>query len=304
MKKILILWVIMSSLILLSCAKKESKLKIGIIKPSIDHLPLTYALSEQMISKEDTEIIMFNSGWEAQEAMVSGQIDISIMPFTYVWTARSKGYPLKTISFFERETDGIVVTSDIKQMKDLNGKKIGVLRASTIDAFLYDLIKKDSLLVETVYFRTPNEMISALKNKDVSGIVTYVPIIQKLSDEFKVIYWFSEQMPEHPCCNLVGTEKALDDKYLQVLALMRALDHSIQSIREKDEKVIQLMMKNYLLSREQSLDALQHSIFKMNLSEKDKAFEEETMKTFLELKYIEQMPKAEDVYEDRLIREL
>lgn len=294
----------MSSLLMLSCAKKTSKLKVGIIKPSIDHLPLTYALSENLISAEDTEVIMFSSGWEAQEAMVNGQIDMSIMPFTYVWTARSKGYPLKTVSFFERETDGILVPSEIQQLKDLNGKKIGVLRASTIDAFLYDLVNKDSLSIETVYFRTPNEMISALKNKDVSGIVTYVPIIQKLSDEFKVIHWFSERMPEHPCCNLVGTEKALDEKYLQVLALMRVLDQSIQTINSQDEKVIQLMMKTYLLSREQSLDALQHSVFKMNLSEKDKQFEEETMKTFLELKYIDQLPKSEEIYEDRLIREL
>ncbi|MBP7563079.1 MAG: ABC transporter substrate-binding protein [Candidatus Cloacimonetes bacterium] len=287
-----------------ACSKPVEKLRIGIIKPSIDHLPLSYALSQNKIDPSKNEIITFSSGWETQEALVNNQIDVAIIPFTYIWTARSKGFPVKTLSFFERETDGIVVSKSIKTVSDLNQKKVGVLRASTIDAFLTNYVRKNQISIEPVYFRTPNEMIAALKAGEVSAIVTYVPVIQKLTDEFNVLHWFSEDHPEHPCCNIAARENAIQTKYPQLQAFMNVINEAVHNLSQDDSQLIEFMKKTYLLTDTQAIDALNHSVFRMNLAEKDKQFELKTMQLFKDLKYIDQLPSSDSVYEDRFIREL
>jgi len=304
LKKIIISLLVLVLGVISSCSRPAEKLRIGIIKPSINHLPLSYAVDQGKIDPAQNEIIPFNSGWEVQEALVNNQIDIAILPFTYVWTARSKGYPVKTLSFFERETDGIVVHQSVKTVNDLNQKKIGVLRASTIDAFLIKYSRQNNIKVIPIYFRTPNEMISALKAGEVSAIVTYVPVIQKLTDEFKVLHWFSEDDPEHVCCNIAAREEAIHSKHRQIKNFMLILNKQLNTFSKEDQILVDFIKKTYILSDEQVKDALSHTVFKMNLSEKDKTFELSTMQLFRELKYIDQIPVKDEIYEERFISEL
>ncbi len=304
MKKLLM--ILTAVLLLMSCSQGKEKLKIAIISPSIDHLPLSYAIEKGRLSKEAFELVRFNSGWEAQEALVNEKVDVAIIPFTYVWTARSKGYKVKTISFFERETDGIIADSTISSVKDLENKKIGVLRASTLDAFMYKLSKKEKITYEPVYFRTPAEMIAGLDAQQVSAIITYVPTIQKLNNKYKIIHWFSNDNPEHPCCNLTTTESTINNKKNELRRLTRVLYDITEEINQDKSNplLIKHIMDNYKLNENQSKDALSHTVFKMNLAKMDREFEYETMKTFLELKYIDKMPKFEEVYQPGIINEL
>ncbi len=82
--------VVLLALLLLSACGKSS-LRIGIIKPSIDHLPLSYGFQMKRMNAEIYTLVPFTSGWEVQEALVAGRVDAAIMPFTYVWNAAASG---------------------------------------------------------------------------------------------------------------------------------------------------------------------------------------------------------------------
>ncbi len=292
-KYLLLLLVLLITI--LSCSKGSDKLRIGLIKPSIDHLPLSYALDNHLLNPKLFEVIYFTSGWETQEAIISKKIDLAIIPFTYIWTARSKGYPIQCISFFERETDGIVVNKDIKQISDLNNKKIGVLKASTIDVFLKDFCRKNQVTYTPVYFRTPSEMVAALKSNEVSAIVSYVPVIQKIGDDYSTLHWFSEDYPQHPCCDIALVEGLSLQKKKNVRKLISIIDNISRRWNISPE-IRTYAQEKYQLSEKQVNEAFEHSKFIFGLDNEGINFEMETMKTFKEMGYIEQIPSKEKIF--------
>ncbi|MDD2331042.1 MAG: transporter substrate-binding domain-containing protein [Candidatus Cloacimonetes bacterium] len=286
--------------LLLGCKQDESKLRIGIIKPSIDHLPLSFAFSQEMIDRSDYSLIEFTSGWELQEAMISRNIDFGILPFTYAYNAASRGYPLKIVSFFERETDGIVADSTISSMEDLNHKKIGTLRASSIEVLLDDYIQQNSLDFQIVYFRTPNEMIAALKNRDVSAIVIYVPLIQKLAPEFKVIHWFSESYPKHPCCDLVINTLSLTTPRKQKFqTLIPVLESAIKEVNRRSQAVMEFACTSYGLNQAQAHEALNHTVFSIGLEREGRDFEQQMMEHFIKSGYQDRRVYPKVIYSDQ-----
>lgn len=295
MKKGLMIALLILIVIMTGCSNKNEKLRIGLIKPSIDHLPLSFAVEKKLLNPDQFEIIWFTSGWETQEAITSKKIDCAILPFTYIWTAQSKGFPVQAISFFERETDGIVVNKDINNFNDLNNKKIGVLRASTIDVFLKQFSEKNQITIEPVYFRSPPEMISALKSNEVSGIVAYVPVIQKLGDEAKVLHWFSEDYPQHPCCNVALVEGLSKTKQKNAHQLLSILDTVTRKINT-DPEIFNFLKSFYQLDDAQAKEALAHTVFKMGLDDESILFESNTMEVFKQMGYLDQIPAKEKVF--------
>ncbi|RLC49566.1 MAG: hypothetical protein DRZ79_05775, partial [Candidatus Cloacimonadota bacterium] len=212
-KKRLLLVVIVISLLVTSCSSNNNKLVIGLIKPSLNHLPFDFGLLSGELFKDDYKIKYFPSGWATNEALVAGKIDVAILPFTYIWSDVAAGKEVKIISFLERESDGIIASQKIKNLSDLNGKKIGVLRASTLDIFAEMIAEKKQFNFTPVYFRTPMEMAAALKTGEVDALSFYVPSIFNFDkDKFHIIYWYGEDFSYHPCCDLAANMDAIQNK--------------------------------------------------------------------------------------------
>ncbi len=294
---LLLSMVILVSVLLVSCRSKEDKtLKIGIIKPSVNHVPLSWMYEKGNIPSEKFKLVEFTSGWEVQEALIAHKIDAAIMPFTYAWTAVSKKRPIKIVSCLERETDGIVCPTSIQEVEQLAGKKIGTLRASTIEVLAVDMAKRFKFTYEPVYFRTPAEMIAALQAGEVSAIVCYVPLIQKLDKKFHVIYWFSDHYPEHPCCDFVITERASKHKMPLVRELYKQISKGVEELNMNPDELKAYLQSKYQLTSEQADNALKHTKFTYGISLSDKQFESSMMSTFKDMGYIDNLPEYKDVY--------
>lgn len=284
--------------LLSACSGKSSSapIRIGIIKPSIDHLPFTYGIRKNYIDPQEFRIVYFTSGWEVQEAITANKIDLAIMPFTYTWTAVSKGYKVKSVSCLERETDGILAATSYTGVGQLQGKKIGLLRASTLEILMQDTAKHNSISYEPVYFRTPTEMIAALQIKQVDAIVCYVPLIQKLKGDFHVLHWFSENYPGHPCCDLVATENTLNKNKKKIKQLLSGLRLAVSDIVNPSDEIYELMNELYNLDKEQAIDALKYTRFDVSLTEADMLFQRQMMLEFESNAYIKKLPAMQDVF--------
>ncbi|MBM4402915.1 MAG: ABC transporter substrate-binding protein [Candidatus Cloacimonetes bacterium] len=310
MKRTLIIMIALISLLAIGCRNKQEILRFGVIKPSIDHLPYTWAMEKGLIDNTKYETVFFTSGWEVQEALTAGRIDAAIMPFTFVWNAVAKGYPVKTISFFERESDGILAQSHIRKPQDLEGKKVGILRASTLDVLWQDYAEKEGISAQPVYFRTPTEAVAALQNRDVDAIVIYVPIINKLTenkvaegkrpnDMFHVLHWFGDRYPAHPCCDLVvNTQQIGQDKKKPLLALYQILAEAIDAMGDDQDSVRQFVRQYYGLTAAAADAALEHTVFRMGLEESGKLLQHEMAVFSCQSGYLDQIPSFADVYWD------
>ncbi len=296
MKKAFLLFVILL-LSLFGCSKKNpSKLTIGIIKPSLNHLPLEFGFDIGVLEKEDYVIKHFNSGWETNEALVAEKIDVAILPFTYIWNDVAKGKKVKVLSFLERESDGIITKKEYTKLSDLKGKKIGVLRASTLDVFAEMISEKYALNFELVYFRTPMDMATALKSGEVDALSYYVPSIFKFTDKFHIVYWYGEDFPSHTCCNIAATEVALETKLDNINNFLSGMQKSAEAINKSFSKTKNAAERFYELQPKYAEQSLLHTKYIMGLDEDGKNFEISAIKKMLELGYLDRSVKSEDVY--------
>ncbi|MBW6513673.1 MAG: ABC transporter substrate-binding protein [Candidatus Syntrophosphaera sp.] len=263
----------------------KEEMRIGVIKPSVDHLPLTHAHQTGQLSPH-VKLVNFSSGWEVQEALIAGRIDAAIMPFTYAWNAASLGYPLRIVSHFELETDGIIVPSGLSNFAELNEARIGLLKASTLEILFIDWARERGIIYDPVYFRTPNEMAAALEVGDVDAIVTYEPLIQKLPARFKVLHYFKADYPGHPCCDFVinvsGLTQQRRDEYRE---LLDAVKLSQDAANRAENELLDLAGRLYGLDRDQTRNALSNTVYMTGLSEAGMAFERKMTGMAIELGY-------------------
>lgn len=284
-------------MLLSGCSRSSEILRIGIIKPSIDHLPLSYAMKMGKLNPKQIQAVYFSSGWEVQEALVSGKVDVAIVPFTYAWNAASKGYPLRIVSFFERETDAILVPHTHEETTLAPNSKIGLLKASTLDILFYDWAMNRNLPYESVFFRTPNELVEAGKTGAVNAIVAYVPIIQKTSQDYKVLDWFANDYPWHPCCDLVvNTSKLSPQSKRLISSMMDVLNDTISEISRPTPELLAFMAESYGLSPAECRTALKHTVFSMGLDEKGKSFERNMISHALDMGYQDRQLEDDEIY--------
>lgn len=295
MKKIIMLLILIS--LIISCSNdREDKLVIGLIKPALNHLTFDFSLAVNFLERENYIIKYFSSGWETNEALVSGKIDVAILPFTYSWLDVSNGKDVKIISFLERESDGIVARPEIKTLEQMQGKKLGVLRGSTLDVFAEMMVENKNMNMEFVYFRTPMDMASALKAAEVDALSFYVPSIFKFSSDYNILHWYGDDHPLHTCCNISATQTAIDDKLEMIKQFLTGLKMGTDELNKSPDTAYKAMEEFYELYPPYSKHSLYHTKYVMNLEENMKEFELRAFNKMLEKGYAENPVKPQDVY--------
>lgn len=246
------------------------------------------------------EVRYFASGWETSEALAAGRLDAAILPFTYAWIAVSRGLPVRIASFFERESDGIVARRTIATLADLQGKRIGVLRASTLEVLAVMALRARSLQAELVPLRGPAEMAAALQAGDVDALSFYVPPILALGEEFHVLHWFGDDHPGHPCCDLVVYEPSLEFKRPALVRLQAALARAAARVAcdagAGGAPAADIAGDLYGLSPQLAAAALTRTRFALGREASGRAFELEAAAVMRELGHLNTVPDTSDVY--------
>lgn len=295
MKKIM--WILLMFILLLGCTNRsENKLIVGIIKPSLNHLPFDFGLATEFLDRENYTIKKFASGWETNEALASGKIDVAILPFTYTWLAISNGEKVKIISFFERESDGIIAKPEIKTLDQLEGKKIGVLRASTLDVFAELMSDDHKVDMEFVYFRTPMDMAAALRSNEVDALSYYVPSIFKFPSDYNIVHWYGDDNPLHTCCNIAATEDAIELKSGLISEFLTGLEAATSELNKSPDTAYKAVEEFFDLYPPYSKQSLYHTKYVMGLDDKMKEFELKAFNKMIEKGYAENPVTPENVY--------
>ncbi len=280
--------------VMAGCSKRD-KVSIGIIDPSMNHLPVDIALKQGLLG--DYKVYRFKSGWELNEALVNDKVDIAIMPFTYAVKNVINGKGTKIVSHFERESDGIICHRDIKTKGDLNGKKIGVLRASTLDVLCSIYAKENNLNYEPVYFRTPMDMAAALENGSVNALSYYVPSIFKLEDKYDILDWYGNYYPKHPCCNIVAGNAILKKDPDKVKGFLQLMNKVINE-RPASEDLWKNTAKSVYGFSTSCDTVFNHIFYITGLKDSDKEFEIKASEEMFNMGYIPRKVNPNDLYED------
>jgi len=291
--------ILLAALVLLaSCGggAGQRPLRVGLIRPSLDYLPFLLAIELGGADASGYAVTEFASGWEANEALAAGKLDAAILPFTYVWADVAAGLPVRTVSFLERESDGIAARRPVASLADLEGRRIGVLRASTLDVLAGAALAAAGVNAELVPLRGPAELVAALRGGDVDAVSLYVPPLLALGDDFPVVHWFGDADPGHPCCNLAVHTDALRDRPAQVAALVAVLGRGVAVLAERPAEAVALAAARWQLTPEATGHALAHLRFQTGLEAAGCAFEQRMAAAMLARGYLSRAVAADEVH--------
>lgn len=113
---------------------------------------------------------VYDSGVAIAAAMARGDIQIGYLGLTAAILTYARGVPIKVISGIHKYGYGLVARPEIKEVSDLEGKKIGSLREGTVtDILLTLMIDKYQLDDVTILRMSPSNGVLALITNSVDA---------------------------------------------------------------------------------------------------------------------------------------
>ena len=113
---------------------------------------------------------VYDSGVAIAAAMARGDIQIGYLGLTAAILTYARGVPIKVISGIHKYGYGLVARPEIKEVSDLEGKKIGSLREGTVtDILLTLMIDKYQLDDVTILRMSPSAGVLALITNSVDA---------------------------------------------------------------------------------------------------------------------------------------
>ncbi len=234
-----------------------------------------FLAEDSILKKYDIhlKLIPFQNVEEATLATGRGALDLCVTPvITQIAVALRTG-SLKIIAGAGREGSAIVIRKDlycnnICDIKDLREKKIGSSRLSAMEMNLRTILEKNGIdsyeACKIIFYESPELMYQALKYGHIDAISIWEPYITKLESEDlgKTLLWYSDHLPQLPCCTLAANTNFLErnawliDRFMKGYIeayekIAKNRDMAIKYVAYKlktDEKLIKKGFDNFIYS--------------------------------------------------------
>lgn len=108
----------------------------------------------------------------------SGQVDISVIPYSNFLTLVDAGAPVKMVAGAGVEGCILIGREGIKSAADLKGKTIGTFQADTLEVLPFDYLKKSGVAfkdTKVAYFNTSPELAAAFINGAIDAVCHIEP---------------------------------------------------------------------------------------------------------------------------------
>lgn len=201
MKKIYIVFLLLVLTIITGC-NKEKVVNIGILEAPNDAIlakELGYFDEKYEELGYKVNYISFDSGVEANQALISGGIDIATMGNINSLVAMVRKLDVEVIWIHETlgEVEGLVVQDDlnITKVEDLIGKNVATTLNSTSHYMLTKLLEHYNISdeVQILNMRT-SDMLSAWIRGDIDAAYTWQPTLDALKAEDGTVLVSSKDM--------------------------------------------------------------------------------------------------------------
>lgn len=228
----------------LTLSANAAEVTIG-TAPNLQTLPIVVAESQGYFAKEGIELnqVKFTSGRRALEALIGGQLDVAFMAEYPVSIASISEQPFGTFTTLSRYTANRLVSKasiGFKDLKDLEGKKIGTTKGSNTEFFTEALLASAGVTAEVINV-SPPDIVPALARGDIdAGIMfpDFYPAAEKaLGDDYRefrsdaYIAWFV----------LSATPDMLENRSDEIEAMVRALIKAEDFIKSNPEDAQQAL---------------------------------------------------------------
>ena len=211
-------------------ANPNDPVRIGYL-PITDSSPLLIAHAKGFYENEGLKVEqpkLFRSWAQLVEAFMSGQVNVvHLLSPAAVWARYGSKFPAKVVAWNHMAGSALTVHPDIKNVKDLGGKKVAVpFWYSIHNVVLQHLLRENGLTVVTkstdnlkptevgLVILPPADMGPALSNKAIAGFIVAEPF--NASAEYngigKVLRFTGDVWRDHACCVVTMHERDINDR--------------------------------------------------------------------------------------------
>lgn len=204
MKKMYMIGIFCVLILLTSCTGSKTEINIGLLKvPNDAILAKQMGLFEEKYNElgYDVNYYTFDSGVDANKAIVSGDIDFATMGNINSLVALGSNLDAELIWIHETlgEVEALVVKDDsgITEVEDLVGKNVATTFVSTAHYVLLNVLKEAGIedQVQLLNMKT-SEIAAAWLRGDIDAAYTWQPTLGTLIDNGGTVLVSSEDMIE------------------------------------------------------------------------------------------------------------
>lgn len=249
---------LLASLVLLSCSQSQTPLSIGTnIWPGYE--PLYLAREQGLINDNEIHLVEYTSASQVLNAFRNGIIDAAALTLDEVLTLQSEGLEPKIVLVLDISTggDAILARADIKDFKQLRGKRVGVENTALGAYFLSRALQLNGMSEQDISI-VPIELHQHLpyfRNQQVDAVVTFDPARAHLLQQGASVLFDSSMIPNEIVDVLVINSKVYQDHQKQLNTLIDAWYQSIEQVKARDEESMAIINRRLQLDPSSLLKA-------------------------------------------------
>lgn len=212
------------------------------------HNPAVMVMKEKKL----LEAAGFNVTWReyltgayAMPDMTAGAIDFANCGAVPVMITHAQGMKVAILAGGNQEGSSLVVSDDIKTVKDLDGKKVGTPGTGAIqDAMIAQVAADNNIKIMRVSMKV-SDMPLFLQKKEVAGIIAWAPhparaVANNFGHELLTSH---DMMPGHQCCVMAAPAEMLKNDPETVRAVVKVYLEAYQWFLDNQDESIQMMAK-------------------------------------------------------------
>jgi NitT/TauT family transport system substrate-binding protein len=263
-----------AALAVTSCAAQAETIRVGL--PTKTYWPTTIAetaVRQKLFDKEgiSAELTIYRGGAETFEAMAAGAADIILDPPSLVSAGRKKGVMSKLVANAAMGNFGwqlMVPAKSTLEVKDLNGKKVGITSAGSGS----DLLALWTIQDKKINFtRVPvggGGLVPNLLSGNVDAAVVYSPLSFQIgkSGEAKTILDYATSVPPNLTAGWIVPDKLAQEKPALVQKALNALYGAIAFMRANRDVTVKLIAELYEMPADIAALEYDNTIMKVETS--------------------------------------
>jgi len=259
------------ALLATSAAHAADTIRVGV--PTKTFWPTTVAetaIRQKLFEKEGltAELTIYRSGAETFEGMAAGAADIILDPPSLVSAGRKKGVMSKIVAGATMGNFGwqlMVPAKSALDVKDLNGKKVGITAAGSGSDLLALWTIQDRKIDFTRVPVGGGGLVPNLLAGNIDAAVVYSPLSFQIlkSGEARTIIDYSTAVPANLTAGWIVLDKFATEKPQVVQKALNALYGAVAFMRAKPDVTVKLIADLYEMPAEIAALEYENTIMKL-----------------------------------------
>lgn len=252
-------------------ALAQETIRVGL--PTKTYWPTTVAetaVRQKLFEKEGikAELTIYRSGAETFEGMAAGAADIILDPPSLVSAGRKKGVMSKIVANATMGNFGwqlMVPTKSTLEVKDLNGKKVGITAAGSGSDLLALWTIQDRKIDFTRVPVGGGGLVPNLLAGNIDAAVVYSPLSFQIakSGEARTILDYAKAVPPNLTSGWIVLDKFAQEKPAMVQKAINALYGAVAFMRANKDVTVKLIADLYEMPAEIAALEYENTILKL-----------------------------------------